>query len=180
LCDSIALLDRTRPIAVNSGDTLIRVQHRWPLSRCWEYEFDYHVLDYVPVKKPPFHFAPAWAFEEENLVSVTARMALAYLCNRGLLNPDGRGTKSLSVTASCRDIGQALEVPESIARRALVELEELEILRIERPGAGAKERAIYCNGINFVEEPERWARIKSAQAESGTVKVHARKVYACL
>lgn len=165
LCDSLTILDHKRPIPLHTGDKLIRVRHSWPLSRCWEYTFDYDLFEYVPITKPPFHYVPGWVFEDENPLTATARMAFAYLCNRSLLNSDQNGNKVLTVTVSWKDIGNALEVPESAAGRALIELEELEIIRISRPALGARKKAIYCNSITAIEDAGRWRRIKTAQAD---------------
>jgi hypothetical protein len=165
LCDTIVLLKHTRPIAAGSGDKLVAVRHSWPLSRTWEYEFSYRVFEDVPIKKPPFHYVPSWVFEEENPISATARTTFAYLCNRGLLNPDKNGKREMTVAVSRKDIGDALSIPESVAGRALDELEELDIIYICRPRIGAPKNAIYFNSITAIEDPTRWSKIKSAQAE---------------
>lgn len=165
LCDTIVLLKHTRPIATGFGDKMVAVRHSWPLSRTWEYEFSYRIFQYVPIKKPTFHWVPGWVFEEGNPISATARAVFAYLCNRGLLNPDKNGKTKMTAVASRKDIGDALSIPESVAGRALDALEELDIIHICRPRIGAPKNAIYFNSITAIEDGTRWSRIKAAQAE---------------
>ena len=45
LCDNITILNTARPIAVNSGDRPIRVQHEWP----WEYKWEWEYAGHVPI-----------------------------------------------------------------------------------------------------------------------------------
>jgi hypothetical protein len=168
LCDQMLILDDARPIPVNSGDKLVRVQHSWP----WEYEWDWGVAAHVAIQKPPFHYVPSWVFEEDNPVSATARMVFAFLCNRGVLDKDEVNDDRRALGVSKKDIGRALAISEGVAARALLELEDLGIVRIERWAIKFKRSKRYCNfynanSIRAIEDPGRWARIKAAQTQAG-------------
>lgn len=170
LCDKMLILDDVRPIPANSGDKLVRVKHAWP----WQCEWDWDVADHVAVKQPPFHYVPAWVFEEDNPVSATGRMVFAFLCSRGLLDKENVNDGPRDVGVSKKDIGRALLISDSVAERALLELEDLGIVNIERWSLKFKGHEGYCNFYNAnslkaIEDPGRWARIKTAQTQAGFV-----------
>jgi len=110
-------------------------------------------------------------------------MLFAFLCSRGLLNTDERGRKQLEVGVSKKDIGRVLSISEVVAGSALLELEELEIIGVERLGLKYKGEKGYCNFYNanviyVIEDSTRWSRIKAAQAEDsaeGTETPRRRK-----
>ncbi len=165
LCDGMKLLDDARPVAANSGEKLIRVEHLWPLSSTGEHEWSDELWERIPIEKPPFHHVPAWVFEPQNPVSATARMAFAYLCNRGLLNPHS-DKKAVELMASQNDIRNVLSIPLYAAQRALNELEVLKIISIFRTALHRQHRAVYSNVIRYIDDPGRWTRIKAAQTSS--------------
>lgn len=165
-CDSMIILDETRPISVNSGDRFLSIKHAWPQQFEWSWEAGHH----VPLKTAPFVRMPCWIFEEENPVSATARMVFAFLCHRGLFSTNETKTTQLSVGVSKKDIGAALQISEGVAGRALLELESLGVVIIEQLGLKYKKRKSYCNFYNAnviraVEDPGRWAVIKASQTE---------------
>jgi hypothetical protein len=169
LCDIMTLLDEDRPIAVNSGERLVLVDHSWPRSLTGEYRWREVSYSYerIPIEKPPYHYVPAWVFEPENPVSATARVTFAYLCNRGLLN-EREGEKVRMIGAGPTDIRDALSIPLSTAQSALNELEDLEIISIisaAEQQRKQKVKGIYCTCVSFIEDLGRWARIKAAQVQ---------------
>ncbi len=163
----MTLLQNARPVSIGSGEQLVRVKHEWPISQMERAEHDFY--DGPTPRKKRFHYVPSWVFEDENPVSAIARVACAYLCNRGMLNNDRDGKKRLSVWVSQRDIGEVLSVTTSTAARALCELEELGIISIDRPGLKGKT-AIFSNTITYIEDPQRWSNIKQLQREGDNVQ----------
>ena len=166
LCDSMVILDDARPIPINSGDRLLSVEYMWPEQSEWDWE----VCNHVPIMRPAFACIPCWVFEENNPVSATARAMFAFLCNRGLLSVNKANHRQISISVPKKATCKALSVPQSAVGRALCELEDLELVTIDRIAVRFQGEKDYCNfynpdSISVTEDKGRWARIRATQLE---------------